>query len=81
MDKYSKQIIEMTDEVKTAGELYEMLSSIAFTIGGLICHFPQDERSQVFMQLTKSMGFGFQTTAKNIGEPSDMEIIVGAEEV
>jgi len=77
IDDIPTRIIKMTDEAKTMGDLYEMLNAIAYTIGGMVCHFEKDERSRVLISLTQSLGSGLQITAKSIGEPSDIEMIVG----
>lgn len=72
-----KRITKMTDEAKTFGDLQEMLHEIAYTVGGMVCHFERDERSHLIMDLTQAMGMGLMFTAKAIGEPSDIEMIVG----
>jgi len=76
-EETSLKIMELTNEAKTMGDLHEMLNVIAFTIGGMVCHFDQDERSRLIIGLTESLGCGLMHTAKNIGEPSDIEMIVG----
>lgn len=73
----SSLVMEATAKAKTVGELHELLSGMAFAIGGSICFFDRDDRSEVMVALTQAMGLGLQATAKNIGEPSDMEIVVG----
>lgn len=72
-----ERIAEMTNEAKTMGDLHAMLHEIAYTLGGMVCHFDKDERSGLIIQLTQAMGVGLQMTAKSIGEPSDIEVIVG----
>jgi hypothetical protein len=59
------------------GELHQMLHAMVFTIGGMVLHFDKDERSQVIMELTESLGFGFMNTSKSLGETSSVEMIVG----
>lgn len=72
-----RRITSMTHEAKTTDELHEMLTAIAYTIGGVVCHFDKEDRSQVLINLTQDLGMGLQITAKSIGEPSDIEMIVG----
>lgn len=73
----AKRITDMTAEAKTMGDLQQMLHEMAFTIGGMVCHFDKQERSSLLIELTQAMGMGLQLTAKSIGEPSDIEVIVG----
>jgi hypothetical protein len=73
----SESIIKLTDSAKTMGDLHQMLHAMAFTIGGMVLHFPKDERSQVIMELTESLGMGFMNTSKNLGETSSIEMVVG----
>lgn len=72
-----EKIAKITDEAKTMGEFHDYLTAIALTIGGMSCHFGPKERSQVLIHLTHCMGIGFQNTAKEMGEPSELEIIIG----
>ena len=73
----SERIADMTNEAKTLGDLQKMLHEIAFTIGGMVCHFSKNDRSGLIIELTQALGLGLQLTAKSIGEPSDIEVIVG----
>ncbi|OUS73002.1 hypothetical protein B1748_23625 [Paenibacillus sp. MY03] len=75
--KIAQSIGDMTNDAKTMEELYTMLHEIAYTLGGMVCHFDKEERSGLIIELTQSMGMGLQLTAKAIGEPSDIEVIVG----
>ncbi|MFB6364489.1 hypothetical protein ACFCP7_10545 [Paenibacillus elgii] len=77
IEKISEQIFKMTDQAKDTKELFKIIHNIAYTIGGMICFFPPDDRSQVTMDLTQSIVYGHMLTAKNIGEPCDIEMIVG----
>lgn len=70
-------IMDMTDKAKTMGELHQMLNVISFTVGGMVCNFDSDERSQVLLGLTKALGDGFIKTSQDIGEPCDIEVVVG----
>jgi hypothetical protein len=72
-----KRITEMTDEAKTIGDLQKVLHEMAYTIGGMVCHFDQEDRSQLLMELTQSMGMGLMLTSKSIGQPSDIEVVIG----
>lgn len=76
-DQIIKQIIDMTNEAKSSDELHEVLSTIAYAVGGMVCHFVKEERSQAIISLTQSLGMGLQFTAKSLGEPSDIEMVVG----
>ncbi|MEC0232673.1 hypothetical protein [Paenibacillus alba] len=76
-EKIIKQITGMAMEAKTADELHEVLRTIVYTVGGMVCHFVKEDRSQEIMSLLESMGMGLQFTAKAIGEPSDIEMVVG----
>ena len=71
------QIAKITDKAKTMGDLHQLLNGMAYAIGGMVCHFDKEDRSGVLIDLTQSLGFGLQNTAKSIGEPSDIEMIVG----
>lgn len=73
----SNRIADLTNEAKTMEDLQKMLHEMAFTIGGMVCHFHKDDRSQLVIGLTQSMGMGLMLTSKNIGEPSNIEVIVG----
>jgi hypothetical protein len=72
-----KQVIAMTDSAKTFEELHQLLNSIAYTIGGMVCHFPMEDRTNVIMSLTESVGMGIMKTSKKIGEKCDIEMVVG----
>lgn len=76
-DEISNKIIELTMKAETPDDLGEMLNVIAYTIGGMVCHFHKDDRSSVLIGLTESLGQGLMRTAKAIGEPSSLEMIVG----
>ena len=76
-EKVSQQIMNMSLEAHDTNDLHTLLSAIVFSVGGLVCFFPQKDRSEVLIQLTQMMGTGLQITAKNIGEPSEIEIVVG----
>ncbi|EJL29975.1 hypothetical protein [Brevibacillus sp. BC25] len=75
-----REITQMTDQAKTMGELHELLNTIAYTIGGMVCHFDQDERSKVIIGLTESIGLGLMYTSKSLGEPCSIEMVVGRRE-
>ncbi|MCM3560615.1 hypothetical protein M4D57_18785 [Brevibacillus borstelensis] len=75
-----KEIIKMTDQAKTMKELYEMLNSIAYTIGGMVCHFEQEDRTQVTISLTESIGLGLMNTSKSLGQPCSLEMVLGRRE-
>jgi hypothetical protein len=68
---------KMVGDTKTTQELFELLFAASYTIGGMVCHFDQEGRAPIFIKLTEAIGMGFVNTAKDIGEPSDLEIIVG----
>ena len=76
-ESIAERIAVMTNEAKTMGDLHKMLQEIAYTLGGMVCHFDRDERSSLIIELTQAMGMGLQLTAKAIGEPSEIEVIVG----
>lgn len=72
-----KRLTDMTDEAKTMGDLHKMLYEMAYAVGGMVCHFDKEDRSGMIMELTQAMGMGLMTTSKVIGEPSDIQMIVG----
>jgi hypothetical protein len=72
-----KRITDMTNEAKTMDDLHKMLHEMAYTLGGMVCHFDKEDRSGMIIELTKAMGMGLMVTAKAIGEPSDIEVVVG----
>lgn len=72
-----QRITDMTAQTETVDELHLMLHEMAYTIGGMVCHFDKSDRSGLLIELTEAMGIGMQLTAKSIGEPSDIEIVVG----
>lgn len=72
-----QRITEISNEAKTMEDLHRMLHEMAYTLGGMVCHFDKEERSGLIIELTQAMGIGLQLTAKSIGEPSDIEVIVG----
>lgn len=71
----------MIHESATGDEIYKTLSAIAFTVGGMVIYFEREERSYALVNLTQSMAMGLQNTAKSIGEPSELEIIVGNHDI
>lgn len=72
-----RQIAEMTDQAKTYGELQEILNLMAHTVGGMVCHFEQRDRSQVLMGLTQALGLGLMFTSKQMGQECNLEMVVG----
>ena len=72
-----KEIVKMTDQAKTMGDLHQILRSIAYAIGGMVCQFEQDDRSHVAISLTEAIGLGLMNTSKFIGEPCSLEMVVG----
>lgn len=72
-----QRIIDMTSEAKTMGELHHMLYEMAHAVGGMVCHFDKEDRSGMIIELTQAMGMGLMSTSKAIGEPSDIEMIIG----
>jgi hypothetical protein len=77
-DKALKTIIALTDEAKTMDELFKTLHDVAYALGGMVVHFDKENRSQIIISLTEKMGTAFQLTSKHMGEPSDIEMIVGS---
>ncbi|MBM7592273.1 hypothetical protein [Brevibacillus fulvus] len=72
-----KEIVKMTDQAKTLEELYQTLHSMAYAIGGMVCHFDQEDRTQVVIGLTESIGIGLMNTSKSLGQPCNLEIVMG----
>lgn len=71
------QVIAFADKAKTMEDLQQLLHGITYAVGGMVCHFDKEDRSSVLIGLTQALGMGLQTTAKQIGEPSDIEIVMG----
>ena len=76
-DEAVQSVMSLTDKANTMGELHEVLHGMAFAIGGMVCHFDEDERSSIVIGLTQAIGMGLQLTSKSIGQPSNLEIVVG----
>ncbi|MCM3746549.1 hypothetical protein M3223_04190 [Paenibacillus pasadenensis] len=76
-DHVMNYLLTESTKCNTHESLYALMATAAHTIGGMVCHFDADERSQILMHLTAAMGTGLQVTAKAMGEPSDIEIILG----
>lgn len=72
-----RKVIELAEPAKTYEDLFRVLAEVAHGAGGMVAHFPQEERSQVLMQLVEIMGTALQVTSKGIGEPSNVQILVG----
>jgi hypothetical protein len=73
-----KAIVAMVDKAKTMKDLDLLLHEITYTVGGMVVHFDKEERSQMIISLTQTLGLAFQQTSKHVGEPSDIEMIVGS---
>ncbi|QJC52733.1 hypothetical protein HGI30_14965 [Paenibacillus albicereus] len=76
-ENVAKYLINESGKCASEEKLYALLSMAAHTIGGMVCHFDTEARSDILMRLTAAMGIGYQVTAKAIGEPSSIEIILG----
>jgi len=72
-----KKVIALTEGAKTQEELFNILVQSAHAVGGMVCHFDKEDRSQIMMELIQTMATGFQITSKSLGEPSDLEMVVG----
>jgi hypothetical protein len=73
----ARKVMELSDKCKTMDDYYHTLHAIAFTVGGMVSSFKDDEREQVMIELTQAVVNGFMTTITKMGQTSSLEMIVG----
>lgn len=76
----SRTVMDLVGTPETPDELFHKLTAVAFTIGGMCIHFQPEDRSRAMMNLTESLARGLMDTSAAMGEPCDMEIVVGEKE-
>lgn len=82
MINYQSVIEEVSVILKkstTPEELLGILQAISFTVGGMIVHFEQEDRSNILMHLVEKMGNGLIHTSKALDEECDISMITSEE--
>lgn len=74
---FSKKLMDLIGTPDNPENLFERLTATAFTVGGMVIHFQPEDRNMVLMQLTKALVRGLMDTSVAMGEPCDMEIVIG----